>query len=292
MHRRIKFSKKMKERRKRGRILVSISVCFIICIAMLYSCGANGTGNAIEKDVDLEGYTTVKDGTLSVGVELGYPPMEYFDEDGITPIGFDVEMAKALAGEMGLELDLINMSWDGIFSGLEEGRYDVVISSVSKTKDREEQLLLSEPYIANSLVLLVPKDSEIGDIKDLEGKSVAMQTESTADYLIQKYKEDGLNTNNKRFGKIAGAFKDFKDGLSDSLCTDSVVAAYYLGDSIDEYITAWKSYEEEPLCMAFKKDNESMKLAVEEALSTIRNNGRLAEIAKKYFGDESVINVR
>lgn len=67
---------------------------------------------------------------LKVGTEIGYPPMEYFDEDGATPIGFDME----LADDMGLELELVDTAWDGIFAGVDTDKYDVIISSVSWAK--------------------------------------------------------------------------------------------------------------------------------------------------------------
>ncbi|MDR0597730.1 MAG: transporter substrate-binding domain-containing protein, partial [Treponema sp.] len=62
------------------------------------------------------GGLTIEEGVLSVGMEIGYPPMEYYDSDGTTPIGFDVSMAKALAEKMGLQVKFIDTAWDGIFA--------------------------------------------------------------------------------------------------------------------------------------------------------------------------------
>ena len=260
---------------------------------MLAACGtkeetkpADGGGDAGSGDV---AYTTVQEGKLSVGIEIGYPPMEYFDEDGATPIGFDVEMATAIAEEMGLELNLVDTAWDGIFAGVNADKYDVVISCVSWTEGRDAEYLLSKTYVANAPVLVVPNDSDIADIQDLAGKSVAVQMETTADYLVQGYIDEGLDTNLVQFDKVINAFEEIKAGRVDAVCTDSVVAAFYLGDEASNYKTVWEADEKEPICMAFKKGNDDLKAAVEEALDNVKASGKLGEIAVKYFGTEDVL---
>lgn len=232
-------------------------------------------------------YTTIKEGVLMVGTEIGYPPMEYFDEDGATPIGFDMELAQALADEMGLELELVDTAWDGIFAGVATDKYDVILSSVSWTEGRNEEYLLSKTYVANAPVIVVPNESEIADIMDLSGKSVAVQMETTADYLVQRYmNEEGLDTDLRQYEKVINAFDEIKTGRVDAVCTDSVVAAFYLGDEASNYKTVWEAEEKEPICMCLKKGNEPLKDALEAALDTLKENGTLGEIATKYFGSD------
>ena len=229
---------------------------------------------------------TITPGKLMVGVEIGYPPMEYFDEDGATPIGFDIELATALAEKMGLELELVDTAWDGIFAGVDTDKYDVIMSSVSWTEGRNENYTLSKTYVANAPVIVVPNESEIADVMDLEGKSVAVQMETTADYLIQRYQGEGLNTDLRQYEKVINAFDELKTGRVDAVCTDSVVAAYYLGDEASNYKTVWEAEEKEPICMCFKKGNDALKSAMEAALDELKADGTLGEIATKYFGSD------
>lgn len=107
--------------------------------------------------LDLAKLQTIKDGTLMVGMEVGYPPMEYVDKDGITYIGFDVELAGKLAALLGLKLEIVNTAWDGIFAALDKGEFDLIMSSVSITAERQAAFNLTEPYISNRLVLAVVK---------------------------------------------------------------------------------------------------------------------------------------
>ena len=108
-----------------------------------------------EPVLDLSALKTIQDGKLLVGMDIGYPPMEYMDESGLTPLGFDVDLSYELGKLLGLEVELVNTAWDGIFAGLDKEQYDVIISSVSITPERQEVYELTEPYIANALCIVV-----------------------------------------------------------------------------------------------------------------------------------------
>ena len=110
-----------------------------------------------EPVLDLSALKTIQEGKLLVGMEIGYPPMEYMDESGLTPLGFDVDLSYELGKLLGLEVELVNTAWDGIFAGLDKEQYDVIISSVSITPERQEAYELTEPYIANALCIVVKK---------------------------------------------------------------------------------------------------------------------------------------
>ena len=99
-------------------------------------------------------FTTIKPGKLMVGAEIGYPPMEYKADDGTTNVGFDVDVSYRLGELLGLDVEIVDTSWDGIFMSLEKGEYDVIISSVSITPERQQAYILTEPYIANALCIV------------------------------------------------------------------------------------------------------------------------------------------
>ena len=275
------------------RVLTAVLVTSML-VASLGGCSSDSesssSGGSSESGSSTESSYTLKEGTLMVGLEIGYPPMEYFDEDGATAIGFDVEVATALAEELGLELELVDTAWDGIFAGVETDKYDCIISSVSYTDERNEKYLLSSPYVANAPVIVVPNDSEIADIMDLAGNSVAVQMETTADYLIQDYVADGLDVDLRQYEKVINAFDEIKAGRVDAVCTDSVVASYYLGDDASNYKTVWQSDEKEPIVICMKKGNEDLAEKINEGMAALFENGTMADLAVKYFGTEDVID--
>ena len=235
--------------------------------------------------------TTIKDGTLMVGVEIGYPPMEYFDTDGATPIGFDVEVANALADYLGLELELVDTSWDGIFAGVDTGKYDCIISCVSITDERKEQFNLTKPYVSNHTVLIVPNDSEIDSMEALNGHSTAVQAETTADDYMKEHSVE-LGAELFQYDKVINCFDDLKAGRTDSVFTDSVVAAYYLGDEESNYKTVWENDELEPIGICLKKGNDGLTQAIDDALDILSADGTLGTIAEKYFGTDLTAGLR
>jgi ABC-type amino acid transport substrate-binding protein len=99
-------------------------------------------------------FTTLASGTLKVGMEATYPPMEYTTEDGSEFIGFDIDVSNRLGELLGLKAEFINTSFDGIFAGLDKGDYDCVISAISITPERQEKYIMTQPYVANALCIV------------------------------------------------------------------------------------------------------------------------------------------
>ncbi|MFR5193249.1 MAG: substrate-binding periplasmic protein [Lachnospiraceae bacterium] len=250
---------------------------------------ASSTEAAADTAASTADVTTIKDGTLMVGVEIGYPPMEYFDTDGATPIGFDVEVANALADYLGLEL--VDTSWDGIFAGVDTGKYDCIISCVSITDERKEQFNLTKPYVSNHTVLIVPNDSEIDSMEALNGHSTAVQAETTADDYMKEHSAE-LGAELFQYDKVINCFDDLKAGRTDSVFTDSVVAAYYLGDEASNYKTVWENDELEPIGICLKKGNDGLTQAIDDALDALSADGTLGTIAEKYFGTDLTAGLR
>ncbi len=236
---------------------------------------------------------TLEDGVLQVGMEIGYPPMEYLDEDGVTPIGFDVEVANELGARLGLTIELVDTAWDGIFASLDADRYDLIISSVSITPERQENYNLTRPYIANKLVLVVSKDLAIASPDDLTGYAVAVQTATTADDYMNAKMADGLEVGDYYvYDKIIQCFDELKLGRVDAVLVDSVVAAYYIGADADKYSIVWENEEAEPLGICLKKGNDELTQAVEDAIDAMYADGTMSQIAIKYFGFDTTAGVR
>ena len=93
---------------------------------------------------DTPEYTLLNDGVLTIGSEVGYPPYEMFADDGVTPIGYDVDLANELGKRLGLDIQFINTQFDVIAEGLGQN-YDVIISGYTNNDERLEQMLFSEP---------------------------------------------------------------------------------------------------------------------------------------------------
>ena len=229
--------------------------------------------------------------TIKDGLEIGYPPMEYFDEDGSTPIGYDVDVANAIGDYLGLEVELVDTAWDGIFAGVDTDKYDCIISCVSITDERQQQFDMTKPYVSNHTVLIVPQDSEIDSLEALSGHSTAVQAETTSDEYMKEHGAE-LGVELFEYDKVINCFDDLKSGRTDSVFTDSVVAAYYLGDEASNYKTVWENDELEPIGICLKKGNDALTEKIDEALDALYADGTLGEIAVKHFGTDLTAGLR
>jgi len=231
----------------------------------------------------------VNNGVFTVGININYPPMEYYADDGITPIGFDVDLARAIAQDLGLKIEFADTTWDNIFYYLEAKKYDCVISSVTITPDRLSQFNFSSPYINNSLVLVMPKSPK-HDIKsplDIAGLRVAYQEGTTAADYMAVLKRRDVDYTPFEYGKMTQCFDDLHLGRVDAVMTDLVVAHYYLSD--DKYEIVWQG-DEEVLGICFKKSDVALMNAVNKSLDKLFANGTIVKISKENFNGMDLVS--
>lgn len=118
-------------------------------------------------------------GVLVVGTEGTYRPFSFHEDGSGDLTGYDVEVIRAVAEELGVEVRFEETQWDAIFAGLEAGRFDVIANQVSITPEREEAYTFSEPYTYSPGVIVVREgDDSIGSFADLEGKTTAQSLTS------------------------------------------------------------------------------------------------------------------
>jgi polar amino acid transport system substrate-binding protein len=272
-------------------MLLSLAACGAASTAAPVSSQASASGGSAPSEAAAP--LTLKEGILQVGLEVGYPPMEYLDTDGSTIIGFDKEVADAIGEQLGLKVEFIDTAWDGIFSSLDSSRYDCIISSVSITEDRLQNYNLTRPYVANRLVLVTKKGAGYTKPEDLTGLSVAVQTETTSDNYMKDLQAGGLKLSGYYpYDKVIQCFDDLKLGRVDAVMVDSVVAAYYLVEDAETFELVWESQEAEPMGICLKKGNDALTEKIEQAVDALYANGRIAEIATKYFGHDVTKGIR
>lgn len=236
---------------------------------------------------------TLKKGVLMVGMEIGYPPMEYMAPDGKTPIGFDVSMAKAIAGKLNLSVEFVDTAWDGIFPGVDTNKFDCIMSSVTINPARLAVHNFSKPYIQNTLAIVLPKDTQL-NIRtpyDLAGLGVAYQEETTSDDYMTRLAEDGMNFTSYEYDKVMYCFEEMKLGRVDAIMTDLLVAYEYVSQNNSQFKIVWQGGEEQfGICM--KKGNDALTAAVNKALDDLFNDGTMQRISNEIFGMDLVSAVR
>jgi polar amino acid transport system substrate-binding protein len=260
----------------------------VMILAVLMVTGAAFAGGA--KD---SGGLTLKKGVLSIGMEIGYPPMEYLGPDGKTPVGFDVELGKALAKKMGLEVEYVDTAWDGIFAGVDTRKYDCIISSVTINEARLRAHNFSKPYIQNTLAIVLPKGSNLNvrTPQDLAGLGVAYQEETTSDYYMSDLAAAGMKFTPYEYDKVMYCFDEMRLGRVDAIMTDLLVAYEYVSRANSPFEIVWQGGEEEfGVCM--RKGNDALTEAINKALDELFNDGSMRRISNEIFGMDLVSAVR
>ncbi len=245
------------------------------------------TEASTEASVDISGVKLLNDGTLTVGCELGYPPFEDFAEDGTTPVGFDIDIITEVARRLGLELNIINTAWDGIFTGIDVN-YDCVCSSVTITPERQKTMIFTDPYINNYQAVVLPtgSDKKITGFKDLAGMSIAVQKETTSDILMSDYKSTGtVDMEIVANEKVTTGFTQLTNNEVDAVVVDSTVADSYVAKEPDVYQIAYLDKDEpEQFAIAMGKGSTALQAAMNEALKGMEEDGFIQDTYDYWFG--------
>lgn len=184
------------------------------------------------KDVFIKGETAVAatampEGktTLIMGLDDSFPPMGYRDENNEI-VGFDVDLATEVCRRLGIELVLQPIDWSTKELELANGSIDCIWNGLTITPERQEEMLMSRPYLANNQVIVVVGNA-IKTKADLEGKQVAVQTASSGEEALNKDEISGKVAAIHQYADYVTALQDLKTGRIDAVILDEVVARYY-----------------------------------------------------------------
>ena len=234
----------------------------------------------------------IEDKTLIVGFDAEYPPYGYMDDDG-EYTGFDLELAQAVCDLEGWELEKKPINWDSKDMELNSGSIDCIWNGFTMN-GREDDYTFSDPYVDNSQVIVVAEDSGIDKLTDLAGKTVDVQTDSSAEAasaaldLLQSEEEGGQKELADTFGSLNEfadyntAFTELQAGALDALAIDIGVAKYQLNSRGEGFKILDETLNTEQYAIGFKKGNDELCNIVNADLQKLADDGTVAELAEKY----------
>jgi len=218
---------------------------------------------------------------IVVATDATWPPAEFIDEKTKEIVGFDIDLMKAIAKEVGLEVEFKNVAWDGIFAGLEAGEYDAIISSVTITDERKQKYDFSDPYFNAGQLIAVRIDNQ--DIKgpaDLKGKVAGAQIGTTGAFEIQKIEGAKL----KEYDTVDLAFMDLMQGRIDAVVADSPLVMAFVAKYPDKLKWVGQPFTEEYYGIVVKKGNKELLDLINKGLKAVKEKGILDELMKKWYG--------
>lgn len=222
--------------------------------------------------------------TLRVGMSGGYFPFTFVRQDELQ--GFEVDVMNAIGEETGLDIAYETMSFSGLIGALQAGRIDTVANQITITPEREAAFVFTQPYVIDGAQVVTREgNDEIGGIEDLRGKTVAVNLGSNFEQLLRDLPfADEVNIKTYE----SNIEQDTALGRVDAFVMDRVSSAQVIAESPLPLQLAGKPFSEIRNALPFRDDDDGRALRdrVDAALTTLKENGTLAEISQKWFGSD------
>ena len=236
---------------------------------------------AVTKSDNIDTPATIKAGFLQAGSDTAFPPMEFSDGKG-GYIGFDIDLCSALAKKMGLELEVVSTAWDGIIPALLANRYDIIMSAMSITPERLEQMSATDPYLPGILAISAPKDKPVADAASLAGKIVGVQVDTTGQFAVEEV--EGVKEV-KKYATILEAFMDMDAGRVECVVNDEPVNAYIIDQNAqykEKYANTGGIVTDNSYGYWCNKDNAALLAAMNQAMQELIDEGVYQKICDKW----------
>ncbi len=280
------------------RPFVFFSVLLLaLVLALAVACGdddddtgddsGNGGGT-----IDISGVSELEDGELLIGSDIAYPPIESFEEGTDKPVGLDIDIAQALAAELGVDVKFEQVAdFAGIVGDLKSKRYDIVMSAISITPEREAEIDFVPYFGPVGTGILVQKGNPEGieTLEDLCGLSVAAQVGT---YQVEQM--DALNADAckddpidiQTFPDNPAAVQELTLGRVVAELADDPVAAYSAAQSDGDLELAATGFESATYGIGVRKDSTALNTALSAALTAIVGNGKYLQILQDWGQEE------
>lgn len=247
---------------------------------VLAACGGTATTETTEGEE--VGAAEKSGGVLTVATEPAFPPFEFQDDNGELQ-GFDIDLMNAIGETAGLEVQFESLPFDGIIPALQAGTVDAAISGMTITEERLQTVDFSRPYIKAGLAIAVQEDNaEVKGLDDLEDKKIAVQIGTTGADQAAEIPGAEIST----FDSAPLALQELANGNVDAVINDAPVTLDAIASgNIDGLKVVGELLTTEFYGIALPKDSENVAV-INDALTTMMENGTYAEIYQKWFGDE------
>jgi polar amino acid transport system substrate-binding protein len=239
--------------------LIWIILGLVLAGATLASCGGTPT-------------------KIQVATDATWPPFEYVN-DAKEIVGFDIDLMNAIADKENLDIEFVNVGFDPLLAGMAQGTYDMAISSITITVDRQKDMLFSNPYYAAGQIIVVQKSNTMvtsknnltGDVGAQLGTTGAMEVEKIAGATLVNYDDIGL------------AFQALKNGQINAVICDNPVALQYVATNPNDLKTVGTVFTDEFYGIAVAKGKTDLLEKINAGLEEVLGEGIIETLEEKWY---------
>lgn len=271
--------------KKRRKITAAILTVFLmLSVFMMTSCQEAAEKQSLEQIKDA--------GVLTVYTNAEFPPFEYMSDN--TPVGVDMQIAQAIADEIGVKLEIKNVKFDTILSSVNSGKGSMGIAGISVTEERAQEVDFSINYATSKQYIILPQDSEVTKIEDLAGMAIGVQLGTTGDIIIseeisgtedEETKEhiqgvlEGTGASVTQYNSAADAAVAMNSGKVDAVVIDKlpaeIVASQYENFKAIELVYADGQNTEESYAVCVAKGNQELLDVVNQVIERLIDDGTI-----------------
>ena len=248
-------------------------ISFVLAIMMVAVC-LTGCGSSGKSLADIQ-----KAGKLVIATSPDFPPFEMLEDNEV--VGIEIDILNLVCEELGVELEIQQMDFDSVLPGVQAGKYDLGVSGISVTEKRLENAVFTDPYCLAAQAIVVTKDSPITGKADLEGKSVSVQTGTTAEsfcnangYTVNSYVANSDAELALTTGKVDA-------WVIDDLTGADMVASYN-EENGEQLVILSEAMTTEPYAFAMALGSDDLASAISDVVNKLVADGTVASIFEKY----------
>ena len=217
-------------------------------------------------------------GTVNIGLLVDFPPFGILDEQG-NPDGYDADVARMLAEDMGVELNLVPVTGPNRIPYLLSNQVDILVASLGITPERAEQVAFSEPYAGIEIFVYGDASLDIEDGDDLAGHNIAVARASTQDTAITEIAPEDANI--QRFDDDASAVQALLSGQTELMGASNVVISQIEAMQPDQFDTKF-SLQQQSQAIAVRPGNEELVAYINEFLARVKDDGSLNALHEEW----------
>ena len=271
-------------------IIVVLSLLFSACGSSSTNTSTNGSNPTNNSSTSTTNFITdlITPGVLTVGSDTTYPPQEYIDSTTNQPVGFDVDLITAIAQRMGLKANIVTTKFDTIIDDLAARRFDVAISAISITPDRQKKAdFVSYLNAGESLLVQKGNPKNIQSTDDLCGLAVGVQDGTIEEGVLQSSSDNCLEQDKPAINIIAlqdqtAVIELLANNHVVATYQDSPVTDYYVKNNPSQFEVGGSVFGAGPEGIAVRKSDSSMFNAIQTAYNQLKAAGTYQQLILKW----------
>jgi len=263
------------------RKLSLVTLTLLVLAFLAAGCGQAPAANQAEKK--LTRIDEIKKNGKLVLATGNYRPFEYHDEKTNKIIGYDIDVAEAIAKKIGVPLEIREMQFTSLIPSLQNSQADLVIAAMYITDQRKEVVDFADPYMDTGMVLVVrSENTDIKSTKDLNGKVVGVKTGATSEKVANEMKEKGANITIKSYKETVDYLMDLENGRLDAAINDLLNQLEY--NKVHPTVkVVGDPFTKSSLGIAVKKGDKELIDIVNSTLKEMKQNGEADKLFKKWI---------